>query len=735
MSLKGLIKKLPGADSLYDAKLHSRYKKIEKEKINNYEDNCYKPEGQRPLVSIIILNRNGLDKLRILMESFTRCRFYDNYEIIVVDNGSNDDSVKYLESLKLNIDVIRNESNETFSAANNQAAKVAKGDYLLFLNNDTEVTTGWLDELMKVVKENDNVGAVGAKLVYPKEPNEGSKAGKSWRIQHAGIGFVDNRREKMYFTKPYNLGNGNVEFGIAGGYKKQACVTAAALLVSKKAFDEVGGFDEKYIYGYEDVDLCLKLLYSGYDNYYCSDCLVYHYEFGTQSEDDSEEVRLRRLRNMEVFKGKWQRKLFIDMLREKLEVQLNERIFTDAKLTFTFILPKELEKDSDDMNRVTELKRIIADKGYKVKIHNRDNEDKEYTIGVGTDVVISFDDKYDLKAVRNVKNDLFAYYYKDVREDGISGILSDIKAKLQTTVNEKEIDICGAMPDNANTKFWGDYHYALALKKELEKRGYKANILSKEKWYNVSSAKYIVVLRGVKAYYPSVDEDRFFIMWNISHPADVKLYEYDMYDHVFFASKLMQDKMEDKVHTRTGVLPQCTDPEVMTAAGDEKKYELLFVGNSRRVYRQILKDVIPPKYKLTVYGRHWEEFPVQDYVVSDYIDNNEVGQAYHDAKILLNDHWEDMKEFGIVSNRIFDALSAGAFVISDDVVGMTDMLEDTVVTYTTAEDLREKIDYYMEHEDARNAKAEAGRKLVRAKHTFANRADEMIKVMEQLGDR
>ena len=194
MSLKGLIKKLPGADSLYDAKLHSRYKKIEKEKINNYEDNCYKPEGQRPLVSIIILNRNGLDKLRILMESFTRCRFYDNYEIIVVDNGSNDDSVKYLESLKLNIDVIRNESNETFSAANNQAAKVTKGDYLLFLNNDTEVTTGWLDELMKVVKENDNVGAVGAKLVYPKEPNEGSKAGKSWRIQELDLSITGVRR-------------------------------------------------------------------------------------------------------------------------------------------------------------------------------------------------------------------------------------------------------------------------------------------------------------------------------------------------------------------------------------------------------------------------------------------------------------------------------------------------------------------------------------------------------------
>lgn len=734
MNIKSLAKKLPGYNTLYDAKLHANYKKIEKEKNDNYDNSCYKQgeAASSPLVSIISLNRNGLEKLRVLMDSFKRCRFYNNYELIVVDNASDDGSVEYLEGVDFDINIIKNANNETFSFANNQAAKVAKGDYLLFLNNDTEVTTGWLDELIKVAVSNDKAGAVGAKLVYPKEPNKGSKAGKSWRIQHAGIGFIDNRREKLYFTKPYNLGNGNVSYGIDCGYKKQACVTAAVLLVSKKAFDEVGGFDEKYIYGYEDVDLCLKLYKAGYTNYYCSDSLVYHYEFGTQSEDDSEEVRTRRLHNMEVFKGKWQRMLYKEMLREKLDVNMKDREFTDSKLTFTFVLPKGRAEDFADMDKVVELKKSIIEKGYKAKIHNRDNEDKEYTIGVGTDVLVSFDADYDITAVKNVKNDLFSYTYEEVAEGGIDKILSDIREKLAAPVNDKEIDICGAMPDNANTKFWGDYHYALALKKEFEKRGYKANILSKENWFNVSTAKYTIVLRGVKAYYPEVSDNKKFIMWNISHPADVQNCEYGLYDFVFFASKLMQDKMKDVVPVDTGVLPQCTDPLVMTSTDGEKKYELLFVGNSRRVYRQILKDVIPPKYKLTVYGRHWEEFPVKDYVVADYIDNNEVGQAYHDAKILLNDHWEDMKEYGIVSNRIFDALSAGAFVISDDVVGMDEMLEGNVVTYKTPEDLNEKIDYYMQHEEERNAKAKAGMEIVRAKHTFANRADELIKVMEQL---
>ena len=89
------------------------------------------------------------------------------------------------------------------------------------------------------------------------------------------------------------------------------------------------------------------------------------------------------------------------------------------------------------------------------------------------------------------------------------------------------------------------------------------------------------------------------------------------------------------------------------------------MGNSRQVYRKILKDLLPTDYKLTVIGRHWENYPVQEYVVQPYISNEEVGQAYYDATILLNDHWDDMKEQGVISNRIFDALAAGAFVISD----------------------------------------------------------------------
>ena len=731
MNIKKNILKIPGVRQIQTELLGYKYRGEEKQKRDNYKPFFMSNGETLPYVSIIILNRNGKKNFETLLPSLDKCRFYDNYEIIIVDNASTDDSLEYIDDWKdkLNITVVKNQKNESFSAANNIGAAASKGDYLLFLNNDTKVTDGFLDELLKVGLTNKQAGAIGARLVYPKIPKGNSNEKKSYRIQHAGICFRDKIRDKMYFVQPYNMCNGSKESKPETGYVERACVTAAVMLVSRKAFDEVGGFDEQYIYGYEDVDICLKLLRAGYHNYYCADSFIYHYEFGTQSADDKNEVTKRRRHNMEVFKGKWQRYLFKTILNEKLN---NRSLFTGEKLTFKIVLKSDKEKD-DKFRLISEA---ITKKGYVARLQSFD-EDKRYNIGVTADVLICLDPEYDITAVTNVKNDILKVVWDDKDYNDIEGSLSNIVKQLhllcEDSIDAKEIDICGAMPDNENTKFWGDYHYAVALKKEFEKRGYKANILSHENWYNISTAGYTIVLRGVRPYYPAYKDDRKYIMWNISHPAEVTIEEYKLFDYVFFASEYMKEMYDGKLDVPMDVMPQCTDPDVMKSVDSaDKKYELLFVGNSRRVYRRILKDLLPTDHKLTVYGRHWEEFPVQEYVVQAYIDNNVVGQAYHDAKILLNDHWDDMRDYGIISNRIFDALAAKAFVISDNVKGLEDVLGDCVVTYDTRQDLKEKIDYYMEHDKEREEKAKRGQEIVLAKHTFSNRVDKMLSVLESI---
>ena len=743
--IKAIIKKNPLVQRCVDYKTYLKRKKSLQQVL---DDNTQRQQNREKFmdakVSIIILNRNGLSNLKDLMNSFKASDFYDNFEIILIDNASTDESVAYMEGWKdtYNIKIICNTENCSFSAGNNQGAEIAEGEYLLFLNNDIAVTDGWLDELLLAISQQDEPGAVGARLVYPKTLGKKQMKEKAYAVQHRGICFKDTIRQKQHFVRPYNMSNGSVAQIKDDAIVQRVAVMAAALLVRKDAFESVGGFSEAYYYGFEDVDLCLKLHAKGYKNYYCPKSIIYHYEFDERDRGKTEEAKKRGDHNVAVFQGKWQRYLSKKMLLDKLN---GRKLFTESPLQIAIAYNKE-EKDDSLML----LEKQFAESGYKVKHLNFKNAKKYYEIMPGTDVLMVLDSEYDMSKISNHKNDLFTIRLVTDKEDHqnhqcyCSIALDELIQNQQKfvdiveefaadKVDEKTIDICGCMPNNQNMKFWGDFHFAKAMKKEFEKRGYSANILTKDEWYNRSNAKYTVFLRGNREYYPTVEEGRVAIMWNISHPDEVSVDEYNSYDYVFFASDKLKDKFGDTIQCESGVLMQCTDEEVMCAKEyTDKKYELLFVGNSRRVYRQILKDLLPTEHKLTVIGRHWEEYPVQEYVVQDYISNDEVGQAYHDAHILLNDHWDDMKEQGIISNRIYDALSAGAFVISDYMPEIDESFKGAVVTYKDREDLLQKIDYYMEHEEERLEKVKLGQEIVRKEHTFYNRVEKIIDVMEKL---
>ncbi|WP_044913024.1 glycosyltransferase [Butyrivibrio sp. WCE2006] len=304
--------------------------------------------------------------------------------------------------------------------------------------------------------------------------------------------------------------------------------------------------------------------------------------------------------------------------------------------------------------------------------------------------------------------------------------------------DNNEIDICASMPGNDDGKFWGDYHFAYALKGALEKLGYKVNVLPIDDWYKESTARTVIVLRGKHGYYrKALSDGQRLVYWTISHPADIRETELMQADYIFYASDIMKKKFGEKVAVPSEILMQCTDPSVMSYSKDkvipENNYapELLFVGNSRGVFRKILRDVLPTDHDLHVYGRHWDKFPeVQSHVIANYIPNDKVSAVYHDARILLNDHWDDMREYGIISNRIFDAMCAGAFVISDDVPGLNETFGSSLVTYKDRKDLSDKIDYYLTHEYERDRIARAGKKMVLENHTFDSRAKRISEVIE-----
>lgn len=308
------------------------------------------------------------------------------------------------------------------------------------------------------------------------------------------------------------------------------------------------------------------------------------------------------------------------------------------------------------------------------------------------------------------------------------------KNDLFLETNDKEIDILIAMP-NEKVEKWGDWFYAEAMKHEFENMGFTANIRTKNRWYDVSTAKFVFVLRGRSAYIPLRIPNKKYIMWNISHPDDIPVSEYNLYDLVLFASDRMYQKLRDRILVPSNVLLQCAENEFFnTEDHGEYKYQLLFIGKSRGVYRKILSDLIPTSHQLTVFGSGWDQYPVNEYVAANFLDRSLVAQAYHDAEIVLNDHWDDMRSSGIISNRIFDVFAAGGFVISDYMPEIHEIFRDACVTYQTREELAKKIDYYLAHPAERAKLIQKGREIVRSNHTFRHRINTIIDLLKKLDE-
>lgn len=282
---------------------------------------------------------------------------------------------------------------------------------------------------------------------------------------------------------------------------------------------------------------------------------------------------------------------------------------------------------------------------------------------------------------------------------------------------------------------WGDYHMAVLLKNELEKIGYFVLIQILPEWDNHEADIYdiAIVFRGLSRY--KVKPHQINIMWNISHPDDVTLDEYDDYDKVFIASNYWSKIISEQVSTPVETMLQCTDinrfKEPSDAEKNKYRHQLLFVGNSRKVYRKILSDLLPTNFPLAVYGKEWKGLIPKKYIKAKHILNNELYKYYGSADILLNDHWDDMRNKGFISNRIFDGLACGAFIISDKVRGMEE-LESFIQTYKTPEELKKQISFYLEHPQEKVVKSQKGMAYIIKNHTFKERAKQFSKNIQTL---
>ncbi len=249
-----------------------------------------------PMVSIIIPMKDQAKVSKRCFDSLYEKMNYQNFEVIVVDNGSVEKETRELlddySSRHDNFTVIRIDSEFNYSYLNNEAVKAAQGEYLLFLNNDTEVIQEDFLDYMVGYGSLSHVGCVGIKLLYPDK-----------LVQHAGVvlGF-GGVAGHIYVANSYY---DNGLFGRLVMPYNYTAVTAACLLVKKEKFLSVSGFDEKLKVALNDVDLNLKLLEQGYYNVCLSNVEMIHYESKSRGYEASREKHERFLKEQEYMKKKW----------------------------------------------------------------------------------------------------------------------------------------------------------------------------------------------------------------------------------------------------------------------------------------------------------------------------------------------------------------------------------------------------------------------------------------------
>jgi GT2 family glycosyltransferase/tetratricopeptide (TPR) repeat protein len=302
--------------------------------------------------SIIIPVFNKVELTQQCLTHLAEVTTETSYEVIVVDNDSSDGTAEFLASLRGDIQVITNHANLGFAKACNQGAAVAKGKYLVYLNNDTIPQLGWLSPLVEEVESYEDVAVVGSKLLYPDNT-----------IQHAGVVFSRN------LGTPYHIFQGAPESLPAVNVRKEfQAVTAACMLVRKEIFEKVGTFDEDFVNGFEDVDLCLKIRQLGKKVIYQPKSCLYHLESQTSGRKTHDVANGQRLY------VRWEHQWLDDEdLVAYQSGYINQQSFSKEKLR-SRLTPISEVADPATWKRIVELQQLLLGQNCQPLAQMADNQ-------------------------------------------------------------------------------------------------------------------------------------------------------------------------------------------------------------------------------------------------------------------------------------------------------------------------------------------------------------------------
>jgi GT2 family glycosyltransferase len=717
------------------------------------------------LVTAVIVTAAQPERLDALLAALDRLAV----PALVVDNAGvaavADVVAAHPSARRLRLDAPR-----SYAAANEHAIAQVTTPWTLLLNDDVlPLEDTWLDRLLAATDAAPDaadaegavahgpVVAVGAQLVHGRRGWLGGAA-VDLTVQHAGIGLVVDGPH----VRPVHLDRGAVAAPRVERRDVPAA-TAACLLVRTDAHRRVGGLHLGFDYGMEDVDLCLRLGAHGRVTV-ALDAVLLHEEGATRLVDrhggDRRARTARQAQNRALLAARHGPALRRNLLDGSRPSARPTRLAIDgpvpadvARLAGIGSMP-DAAPDAVPLRVVAGSTRRAGDAAARLVTDVRllPDADTARSPGRGDVPVIAWGD--DCAASALATPDVLDHV--DVLVVADEALAARVRATVPTlpvrVVTTGDVAAAGAVlrqvltaprwslrigaPTGRGGERWGDVPVADALRRELRALGLVVRLAGRDRWGSGADATADVTVhlkgRGVA---PVADGQRNLI-WVFSHPSELAPGELDAADLVLAGSALLAQRLATRTSTPIVVLPQATDARrFATGAVDAAlRSRLLFVGNTRSVARPAVIGAVAADLPLTLVGAGWERYLDPRRVTRTSVPPEELPAWYRAADVVLNDHWDEMRRYGIVANRVFDALACGACVLSDDVPGMRELLDDAVVTFTDADDLAVRARALLDDPEERAARAARGRAAVLAAHTWQHRAATLVAEVARLAD-
>ena len=646
---------------------------------------------------------------------------------------------------------LRLERPVSYAAANEQAIAGVTTPWLLLLNDDVlPLDDHWLDRMLSAADE--ATVAVGAQLVHGRRGPLGGDA-VDGTVQHAGVGFVLDGP----LARPVHLDRGARPI-VHDEVRDVAAATAACLLVRTDAHRTVGGLHLGFDYGSEDVDLCLRLAERGRLRVALG-AVLEHEEGATRlSARGGVDRRARTARQaanralLDARQGPGLRRRVVG--RVLGEEGLPSGVGTGAdtgtegiSLTVAVsgpvpgLLQRALaSRPGADIVPGTEgALVVVTDPGALRRGRARPGVPVvAWVEGPAHGTVWSDADRSRVDAVLVVGGADEVTSPPLVVSDPTppvhhAGDERTVLAALRAVLVAPRWSLRTGAPGGRAAARWGDTPVADTIARELRAHGIVVRVVGRDGWGSASdrAADVTVHLKG-RGVAPVADA-QVNVVWVMSHPSEVAPGELDAADLVVAASESLADRYRTLTATPVAVLPQAADARRFTAGprDPEVASRVLFVGNTRSVARPAVLGAVDAGLPLTLVGAGWERYVDPDLVAREQVAYDELAAWYRSADVVLNDHWEDMARWGLVSNRVFDALACGGCVVSDDVPGMSGLLDDAVITFAGREDVGTVVRAALADPAGREARAARGQRIVLAGHTWERRAEQLVALVAE----